>query len=99
GSNSQRYCSASCDEVLLSMDTNPLWDSFCDTPHLLKPSGFCAVASTDVFSSLQTSYAGMRGEPYARGGCHLRNNVGDTKFPTILVPDVSCSNSIPVQTC
>src|SRR5258708_17910505 len=67
-----------------------------DTPHGLKSSGFCAVAHTDVFSSLRTSYAGMRHMPYAPGGCHVRNNVGDTKFPTILVPDVHGSNSIPM---
>src|SRR5260370_34064418 len=67
-----------------------------DTPHGLKSSGFCAVAHTDVFSRLLTSYAGMRQMPYAHGGCHVRNNVGDTKFPTILVPDVHGSNSIPM---
>src|SRR6266704_7084666 len=61
-----------------------------------KSSGFCAVAHTDVFSQLLTSYAGMRHMPYARGGCHVRNNVGDTKFPTILVPDVHSSHAIPM---
>ena len=38
----------------------------------------------------------MRHEPYARGGCHCRNNVRDTKFLTILVPDVHRSHSIAV---
>src|SRR2546423_7540779 len=66
----------------------------CDTPHGLKTSGFCAVAHTDVFSQLLTSYAGMRPKPYPRGGCHHRNHVRDTKFLTILVPDVHGSNHI-----
>ena len=38
----------------------------------------------------------MRPEPYARGGCHGRNNVRDTKLLTILVSDVSGSDSIPM---
>ena len=38
----------------------------------------------------------MRHMPYARSGCHVRNNVGDTKFPTILVPDVHSSHAIPM---
>jgi len=61
-----------------------------------KSSGFCAVAYTDVFSQLLTSYVGMRRKPYARGGCHVRNNVGDTKFPTILIPDVHSPHAIPM---
>ena len=39
----------------------------------------------------------MRGEPYARGGCHLRNNVRATEFPTILEPNVHSSNSIAMR--
>ena len=65
-----------------------------DTPHGLKTSGFCAVAHTDVFSLFRTSYAGMRREPYACGGCHRPNYVGDTEFSTILVPDVAGSHAI-----
>src|SRR5260370_7336876 len=67
-----------------------------DTPHGLKSSGFCAVAHTDVFSQLLTSYAGMRHMPYTHGGCHVRNNVGDTKFPTILLSDVHNSHALPM---
>src|SRR6266571_915853 len=70
---------------------------FRDTPHRLKPSGFCSVAHADIFSSLRTSYAGMRRKPYACGGCHGRNNVRDTKLLTILVPDVHCSYHIPMS--
>ena len=36
----------------------------------------------------------MRRKPYARGGCHGRDYVGDTKLPTILVPDVARTDSI-----
>jgi hypothetical protein len=36
----------------------------------------------------------MRHKPYACGGCHLRNYVGDAKFPTILVSDIAGSDSI-----
>ena len=46
--------------------------------------------------SLCASYAGVRGEPQARGGCHLPDYVGDAKFPTILVPDVGGSDPIAV---
>ena len=38
----------------------------------------------------------MRPKPYARGGCHSRNNVRATKFLTILVSDVHRSHSIAV---
>src|SRR5260370_20532982 len=38
----------------------------------------------------------MGPEPYARGGCHSRNNVRDTKLLTILVSDISRSDSIPM---
>jgi hypothetical protein len=65
-----------------------------DTPHRLKPSGFYTVAHADVFSPLRTSYTGMRRKPYACGGCHLRNYVGDAKFPTILVSDIASSDPI-----
>jgi hypothetical protein len=59
-----------------------------DTPHGLKTSGFCTVTRADVFSQLLTSYIGMGHVPHTDGGCHRRNNVGDAKFPMILVPDV-----------
>ena len=36
----------------------------------------------------------MRHIPYACGGCHLRNYVGDPKFPTILLPDVVRSHAV-----
>jgi len=32
--------------------------------------------------------------PYTCGGCHLRNYVGDAKFPTILLPDVVRSHPV-----
>ncbi len=38
----------------------------------------------------------MRHEPYARGGCHLRNYVGDPKFPTILVSDIAGPHAVPM---
>ena len=38
----------------------------------------------------------MRRKPYACGGCHLRNYVGDAKFPTILVSDIASSHSVPM---
>ena len=38
----------------------------------------------------------MRRKPYACGGCHLRNYVGDTEFPTILVSDIAGSHSVPM---
>src|SRR6516164_9751287 len=65
-----------------------------DTPHGLKASGFCIVTRADVFSQLLTSYTGMGHVPRTGGGCHRRNNVGDAKFPTILVPDVHGSYPI-----
>ena len=39
----------------------------------------------------------MRPEPYARGGCHGPDYVGETEFPTILVPDVHGSDSIAMS--
>jgi hypothetical protein len=38
----------------------------------------------------------MRREPQARGRCHDANYVRDTKFPTILVPDVCGTDAIAV---
>ena len=38
----------------------------------------------------------MRGEPQAHGRCHHANYVSDAKFPTILVPDVGRTYTIPV---
>ena len=38
----------------------------------------------------------MRRKPYACGGCHLRNYVGDAKFPTILVSDIAGSHCVPM---
>src|SRR5215469_804297 len=68
----------------------------CDTPHGLKTSGFWIVTNPNVFSSWRTSYAGMRAIPYTRGGCHCRNNVRDTEFPTILVSGVLRSYPVAV---
>ena len=51
----------------------------------------------DVFSLvlfLPASYAGMGHIPHTRGGCHLRNYVRETEFPTILVSDVASSQEI-----
>lgn len=62
-----------------------------DTPHPLKT---WTVANPVVFSPLRTSYTGMRPKPYACGGCHSRNNVRETEFPTILVSDVLCSHTV-----
>ena len=39
----------------------------------------------------------MRPKPYARGRCHIANYVGETEFPTILVPDIHGSHSIPMS--
>ena len=75
-----------------------LFQNFGDTPHGLKTSGFWTVTSPDVFSQLPTSYAGMRTKPYARGGCHRPNYVGDTKFPTMLVSDIHGSDAITMPT-
>jgi len=58
-----------------------------------KPSGFCRVTPTDIFSRLLTSYAGMRSEPYARGRCHRANY---WELTQILVSDVDAANSIAV---
>ncbi len=57
-------------------------------------SGFCIVAHADVFSRMLANYAEMRHKPYACGGCHLRNYVGDAEFPTILVSDIAGSGPI-----
>ena len=38
----------------------------------------------------------MRHEPQTTGGSHDPDYVGDTKFPTILVPDVDRSHAVPV---
>ena len=62
-----------------------------------KSSGFCAVAYTDVFSQLLTSYVGMRRKPYARGGCHVRNYKGVAKFPLILRTNVDRSHRVPME--
>ncbi len=40
----------------------------------------------------------MRRKSYACGGCHRPDNVGDTKLPTILPPDVHCSDCVPMAT-
>ncbi len=71
-----------------------------DTLQGLKPRSFCTVTRTDVFSLvlfLPTSYTGMRQVPYADGGCHVPNYERDTKFLSILFPDVDGSHSITME--
>ncbi len=82
-----RWTPAGLDAVLALRTAvlNGTYDAFCDSPHGLKPNGF---------SQSPASYTGMRQKPQADGGSHNPDYVRDAKFPTILVSDVGCPDSI-----